>query len=231
MFERFTDVGRQVMATAQSEARALRHNYVGTEHVLLALLSTDSAAAQALTAQGVTHEVVRDRVLAIEGAGSAAVPSSGQVPFHPRTKKVMELALREALPFGHNFIGPEHLLLGIVTEGEGVAARTLDQLGFDAEPLRTTLAALPPTPGPVIAEARGRVAAARRDAPEAGMVVRTQMDPGGFTVRASEPVVGLLMNAASQALREGRTEFTVADVRSALIKHPDSGDPPEKAAG
>jgi ATP-dependent Clp protease ATP-binding subunit ClpA len=123
MFERFTEPARQVVVLAQDEARTLRHNYIGTEHLLLGLLREDGAAARALDEVDVTFEEVQAQVARIIGQGDEV--TTGQIPFTPRAKKVLELSLREALDSGDNYIGPEHILLGLLREGEGVAARIL----------------------------------------------------------------------------------------------------------
>ena len=132
MFERFTDRARRVIVLAQEEARMLNHNYIGTEHVLLGLIHEhEGVAGKALTAMGISLEGVRTEVETIVGMGQQA--PSGHIPFTPRGKKVMELALREALHLGHNYIGTEHLLLGLLREGEGVAAQVLvRKIGSDA---------------------------------------------------------------------------------------------------
>jgi len=123
MFERFTEPARQVVVLAQDEARTLRHNYIGTEHLLLGLLREDGAAARALDEFDVTFEEVQAQVARIIGQGDEV--TTGQIPFTPRAKKVLELSLREALDSGDNYIGPEHILLGLLREGKGVAARIL----------------------------------------------------------------------------------------------------------
>src|SRR6186997_2852988 len=128
MFERFSGQARHVVVIAQEEARELDHNYIGTEHLLLGLLATaDSLACASLTALGYTHEDVRASVEAKVGRGKAQ--QGGHIPFTPRAKKVLELSLREALQLKHNYIGTEHILLGILREGEGVAAQVLQKLG------------------------------------------------------------------------------------------------------
>src|SRR6478735_2294305 len=129
MFERFTERARQVVVLAQEEARTLKHNYIGTEHILLGLLREEEGlAARVLESLDITVERVRAQVVRIVGSGEEV--TSGQIPFTPRAKKVLELALREALSLGHNYIGTEHILLGLVRENEGVAARIL--LDFEA---------------------------------------------------------------------------------------------------
>jgi ATP-dependent Clp protease ATP-binding subunit ClpA len=135
VFERFTERARQVVVLAQDEARALEHNYIGTEHLLLGLLREDEGlAARILEALDITVEEVRAQVARIVGRGDAL--TMGQIPFTPRAKKVLELSLREALSLGHNYIGTEHVLLGLVREDEGVAARILLDFGADAEAIR-----------------------------------------------------------------------------------------------
>jgi hypothetical protein len=131
MFERFTEPARQVIVQAQEEARTLKHSYIGTEHVLLGLLrEQEGLAARVLESLEVTADRVRALVVRIVGSGEEV--TSGQIPFTPRAKKVLELSLREALSLGHNHIGTEHILLALVRENEGVAARIL--LDFDAGP-------------------------------------------------------------------------------------------------
>ncbi len=135
MFERFTEQARQVVVLAQDEARALKHNYIGTEHLLLGLLcEKEGLAARVLGELGVTVEPVRDQVARIVGQGDEV--TTGQIPFTPRAKKVLDLSLREALSLGHDYIGPEHILLGLVRENEGVGARILLDFGAEAEKIR-----------------------------------------------------------------------------------------------
>src|SRR6195952_4315479 len=135
MFERFTDRARRVVVLAQEEARMLSHNYIGTEHILLGLIHEgDGIAAKALESLGVSLEAVRAQVEEIIGQGQQA--PSGHIPFTPRAKKVLELSLREALQLGHNYIGTEHILLGLIREGEGVAAQVLHKLGADLNRVR-----------------------------------------------------------------------------------------------
>jgi ATP-dependent Clp protease ATP-binding subunit ClpA len=130
MFERFTDRARRVVVLAQEEARLLNHNYVGTEHLLLGLIHEgQGVAAKALELLGIRLEAVRAQVEEIVGRGQQA--PTGHIPFTPRAKKVLELSLREAKQLGHNYIGTEHILLGLIREGEGVAAHVLARLGAD----------------------------------------------------------------------------------------------------
>jgi ATP-dependent Clp protease ATP-binding subunit ClpC len=127
MFERFTNKARQVVVEAQNEARRLKHNYIGTEHLLLGLLDGDGVATKALTDLGVAADDIRTQVVDIIGQGTDT--TSGHIPFTPRAKKVLELALREALELKHNYIGTEHILLGLLREGEGVGAQVLTNSG------------------------------------------------------------------------------------------------------
>jgi len=181
MFERFTERARQVVVLAQDEARALKHNYIGTEHILLGLLREEEGlAARVLESLDITVEEVRAQVARIVGQGDEV--TTGQIPFTPRAKKVLELALREALSLGHNYIGTEHILLGLVRENEGVAARILLDFDADAEKIRNEiirmlsgagggeqrpLPASPPVSVEVIAEL-GRLSQEKLAAIEAG---------------------------------------------------------------
>ncbi|HEX2117820.1 MAG TPA: Clp protease N-terminal domain-containing protein, partial [Acidimicrobiales bacterium] len=135
MFERFTDRARRVVVLAQEEARLLGHNWIGTEHILLGLISErDGVAAKVLQELGISLEVVRAKVELIIGEGDKR-PGS-HIPFTPRAKKVLELSLREALQLGHNYIGTEHILMGLIREGEGVGAQVLVNLGADLSAVR-----------------------------------------------------------------------------------------------
>ena len=138
MFERFTDRARRVVVLAQDEARGLKHNYIGTEHLLLGLISEgEGVAAKALETMDIKGEAVRASVIEIIGEGEK--PVEGHIPFTPRAKRVFELSLREALQLGHNYIGTEHLLLGLLKEGEGVAAQVLTKQGADLAQVRQTV--------------------------------------------------------------------------------------------
>jgi ATP-dependent Clp protease ATP-binding subunit ClpC len=135
VFERFTERARQVVVLAQDEARGLRHNYIGTEHILLGLLREEEGlAARVLESLSITAEEVRMQVARTVGQSDEV--TTGQIPFTPRAKKVLELSLREALALGHNYIGTEHVLLGLVRENQGVAARILLDFDADAEKIR-----------------------------------------------------------------------------------------------
>jgi ATP-dependent Clp protease ATP-binding subunit ClpC len=146
VFERFSEPARQVVVFAQEEARALNHNYIGTEHLLLGLLrQEDTLAARALALLDVTVEKVRAQVGRIIGLGDEV--GAGQIPFTPRTKKVLELSLREAVALGHNTIGTEHVLLGLARENEGVASQILLDFGADAETVRNQVVGMLSGPG------------------------------------------------------------------------------------
>jgi Clp amino terminal domain, pathogenicity island component len=135
MFQRFTDRSRRVVVLAQEEARMLNHNTIGTEHLLLGLIHEgEGVAARALKSLDINLETVRQQVEEVIGRGEE--PPSGHIPFTPRAKKVLELSLREAIQLGHNYIGTEHILLGLIREGEGVAAQVLVKLGADLNRVR-----------------------------------------------------------------------------------------------
>ena len=141
LFERFTERARRVVVLAQDEARGLRHNYVGTEHILLGLLrEEEGVAARVLESLDITIEEVRAQIKRIIGEGDEPL-STGQIPFTPRAKKVLELSLREAMVLGHSYIGTEHILLGIARENSGVASRILLDHDADAEKIRTAVIA------------------------------------------------------------------------------------------
>ena len=238
MFERFTERARQVVVLAQEEARTLKHNYIGTEHILLGLLSEEEGiAAYVLGGLGLNVEKVRSAVVAIVGSGTEV--SSGQIPFMPRAKKVLELALREALSLSHNYIGTEHILLGLVRENEGVAARILLDVGADSETVRKevihTLAHGPGAgPGPSL----GRIGLSDALLDGAGAPLRKLVDqleerlgrpadagdlllvlasvPEGIGQR-SLAVLGIDRDALAQAIREARRGAG----RSALLPPPD----------
>lgn len=135
MFERFTDRARRVIVLAQEEARSLKHNYLGTEHILLGLIKEgEGVAAKALESLDINFDAVREQVVEIIGEGQDQ--PSGHIPFTPRAKKVLEYAMREGLQLGHSYIGTEHLLLGLCREQEGVAAQVLAKLGADVNKVR-----------------------------------------------------------------------------------------------
>jgi ATP-dependent Clp protease ATP-binding subunit ClpC len=138
MFERMTDRARRVVALANKEARSLNHHYIGTEHILLGLLREgEGVGSQALVRHGMSSETARERVREIIGEGVET--PSGHIPFTPRAKKIFELSPREALQLGHNYIGTEHILLGLVREGGGVGAQVLARMGLELAALRQTV--------------------------------------------------------------------------------------------
>ena len=146
MFERFTDRARRVLVLSQDEARGLNHNFIGTEHLLLGVIrEEDGLAAKALTSLGISLDAVRKEVK--ETIGPAASGYEGSPPFTPRAKKVLELSLREALQLGHNYIGTEHILLGLVREGEGVGAQVLAGFGGGLARVRQSVLELIPGHG------------------------------------------------------------------------------------
>jgi ATP-dependent Clp protease ATP-binding subunit ClpC len=141
MFERMTDRGRRTIVLAQEEAKGLNHSYIGTEHLLLGLLHEgQGVAAQALGSLGVMLDAVRDQV--VENVGRGQVQPQGHIPFTPRSKKVLELSLREALQLGHNYVGTEHILLGLIREGKGVAMTIIGNLGVDPTEMRKAVLGL-----------------------------------------------------------------------------------------
>jgi ATP-dependent Clp protease ATP-binding subunit ClpA len=218
VFERFTDRARRVVVLAQEESRRLDHNFIGTEHILLGLIQErEGVAAQALGALGIRLEAVRARVEEIVGRGEST--PSGHIPFTPRAKKVLELSLREALQFGHNYIGTEHLLLGLIREGEGVAATVLVGLGADLESVRQKVVQLlagrqgSGVPPELLADPGTRAAVIATAVPyEPG---QTTTSPGGELFRAALDRLVLrrftvsscrvLLLAESEALRLGTT--------------------------
>ncbi len=241
MFERFTERARQVVVLAQEEARALKHNYIGTEHILLGLRREEEGlAARVLESLDITVERVRAQIVRIVGSGEEV--ASGQIPFTPRVKEVFELALREALSLGHTYIGTEHILLGLVRENEGVAARILLDFDADAEKVRNEVIRMLSVPG----VRRGAVASAE-SGPEPAIDpawldgLPTLLKPLGEEIRAElgrAPDVGDLLLAivcvphtpAAEALSElgvdvdelwgriERTRLRAQTTRQALAK-------------
>jgi ATP-dependent Clp protease ATP-binding subunit ClpA len=222
MFERFTERARQVVVLAQLEARALRHNYIGTEHLLLGLLrEQEGLAARVLASFDVTVEEVRAQVARIVGQGGEV--TTGQIPFTPRAKKVLELSLREARSMRHGYIGTEHILLGLVRENEGLAARILLDFGADAEKIRSEtirmLAGpdrpsedgprdLPPDAPPDLVEELARVRAAKEEA------IETQELERAVELREEERrIVFAAREHAGRLPRPGRMRRRVYDYR------------------
>jgi hypothetical protein len=171
MFERFTDRARRVVVLAQEEARHLNHNYIGTEHILLGLIQEEEGvAARALVELGISLEAARTQVEQIIGQGTDKTVS--HIPFTPRAKKVLELSLREALQLGHNYIGTEHILLGLIREGEGVAAQVLVNLGASQERVRQQVVQL-------LTGAAGSVEQVAGGSPRMTQVEVSSIAPGG----------------------------------------------------
>ena len=184
MFERFTDKARHVVVLAQEEARRLQHNYIGTEHILLGLLAEPRGLAfRALERFGMSLDGTREEVKAMIGIGTTTV--SGHIPFTPRAKKILELALREALQLHHNYIGTEHILLGVLREGDGVGAKILRQHSADLAPIRMTvidlLAAAPAEGTRGRRWLRRRSAADTGEAPEPGESAELRTSPAADT--------------------------------------------------
>jgi ATP-dependent Clp protease ATP-binding subunit ClpA len=212
LFERFTEAARQVVVCAQQEARDLKHGHIGTEHELLGLLwVNDGPTADVLGSLGITLQHARDQVVRIVGPGERVAPD--QIPFTPRAKKVLELSLREALALGHNHIGPEHLLLGLLTDNGGTANRILDEAGADPESIRSQLLPLLPGPDPEVAQPP----MAKMTPITTGVAAQSER---GVTFRVTPTVDAhhLLMAAAGHALEAGRTEFAISDLLLALTR-------------
>ena len=182
MFERFTDRARRVVVLAQEEARMLNHNYIGTEHILLGLLHEgEGVAAKALESLGISLDAVRQQVEEIIGQGQQA--PSGHIPFTPRAKKVLELSLRESLQLGHNYIGTEHILLGLIREGDGVAAQVLVRLGADLNRVRQQVIQL-------LHGHQGKPSARSAAATQAAPAVRARLEEVEQRLAAIEQRVG-----------------------------------------
>jgi len=192
VFERFTDRARRVVVLAQEEARLLNHNYIGTEHILLGLLNEgEGIAAQALESLDINLASVRDEVVKIIGQGQQS--PSGHIPFTPRAKKVLELSLREALQLGHNYIGTEHILLGLIREGEGVAAQVLQQLGAELQKVRQTVIQLLSGPGGSEEQSPKGASAGGRESSSSGSTILDQFGRNLTSAAATgklDPVIG-----------------------------------------
>jgi ATP-dependent Clp protease ATP-binding subunit ClpC len=235
MFERFTDRARRVVVLAQEEARLLGHNYIGTEHILLGLIQEEEGvAARVLDRLGISLDAVRSKVESIIGEGKGA--PDGHIPFTPRSKKVLELSLREALQLGHNYIGTEHILLGLIREGQGVGAHVLTGLGADLSRVRyeviEELSGLgrggPSGAGPRSATGRPReTPAAAKAAAEARRLA------GGAAVGSQHYLLGLLKDENSLAARAladlGLTREAVEGKLAELEPTGTSDETPEEA--
>jgi ATP-dependent Clp protease ATP-binding subunit ClpC len=194
MFERFTDRARRVVVLAQEEARLLNHNYIGTEHILLGLVHEDEGvAANALESLKIRLDAVRREVEELIGQGES--PPSEHIPFTPRAKKVLELSLREAIQLGHNYIGTEHILLGLVREGEGVAAQVLVKLGASLPKVRAQVLQL-------VAESPGEGAS-------------------GWVFRPSSELTAVLDEAHRVAEAGGEREVMPIHLFLAAVQYPD----------
>jgi ATP-dependent Clp protease ATP-binding subunit ClpC len=194
MFEKFSDRARRVVVLSQEEARLLNHNYIGTEHILLGLVHEDEGvAARALESLNIRLDAVRRQVEGIIGRGGS--PPSDHIPFTPRAKKVLELSLREAIQLGHNYIGTEHILLGLVREGEGVACQVLVKLGVELPKVRARVQQL-------VAESPGQ-------------------GTGGWIFRPSSELTAVLDEAHRVAEARGEAEVMPIHLFLAAVEHPD----------
>jgi ATP-dependent Clp protease ATP-binding subunit ClpA len=225
MFERFSGQARHVVVSAQEEARELDHNYIGTEHLLLGLLTSDSLASASLNALGYTHDNVRDEVEEMIGRGKAT--PGGHIPFTPRAKKVLELSLREALQLKHNYIGTEHILLGLLREGEGVAAQIL----ADKHPLdriRGDVLARIESPAPREAHGAGRT-------PAAHDVLALAAELAGEGPVGSQHILAAILqqpdSAAAKVLGDAGTDLDQLAAKLDEVSTQDTADDtPEQAA-
>jgi ATP-dependent Clp protease ATP-binding subunit ClpC len=224
MFERFTERSRRVVVLAQEEARILNHNYIGTEHILLGLVREgEGVAARALESVGIRLEAVRLEVEGIIGQGQQA--PSGHIPFTPRAKKVLELSLREALQLGQEYIGTEHILLGLLREGDGVAAQVLVKLGADLNRVRQQVIQLaagragedvigPGSPRPGVAVARADSLDRRLAAIERWLGLRPEPDDLDQEIarvrREKAAAIGRQDFENSAALRDQETQLLAA---------------------
>ncbi|HJE10883.1 MAG TPA: AAA family ATPase, partial [Corynebacterium glutamicum] len=210
MFERFTDRARRVIVLAQEEARMLNHNYIGTEHILLGLIHEgEGVAAKALESMGISLDAVRQEVEEIIGQGSQ--PTTGHIPFTPRAKKVLELSLREGLQMGHKYIGTEFLLLGLIREGEGVAAQVLVKLGADLPRVRQQVIQLLSgyEGGQGGSPEGGQGAPAGGDAVGAGAAPGGRPSSGGPGERSTSLVLDQFGRNLTQAAKDGKLDPVV----------------------
>jgi Clp amino terminal domain, pathogenicity island component len=227
MFERFDPDARKIVVLAQEEARLLNHNYIGTEHLLLGLIRDgDGVAARALASLGVELEQVRDQVVEIIGVGDEQ--PVGQIPFTPRSKKVLELSLRQALQLNHNYIGTEHILLGLLAEGEGVAAQVLVKLGADLVQIRhRVVQILDDAPRVVSGATLGNVMVRPAMNPLPGRCALCNRD----LWETDRYVTGELGSVCDDCLRVGTAAVNAADAHGELMMPPRVfGDEPHDGA-
>jgi ATP-dependent Clp protease ATP-binding subunit ClpA len=209
VFQRFTERARQVVVLAQDEARTLKHNYIGTEHILLGLLREEEGlAARVLESLDIAVEEVRAQVARIVGQGDEV--TSGQIPFTPRAKRVLELALREAHELGHNYIGTEHILLGLVRENEAVAAKILLDLNADAEKIRNEIIRMLPSFEGKPTDSAGATTS-RTEQPKP-----TPEGDDGIADSMRAPTIGELIDAAKQPEARADLDRTIVAATRAL---------------
>jgi Clp amino terminal domain, pathogenicity island component len=229
MFERFTDRARRVVVLAQEEARLLDHNYIGTEHILLGLIHEgEGVAARALESLDVSLEAVRAEVTEIIGRGAEA--PTGHIPFTPRSKKVLELSLREALELGHNYIGTEHILLGLLREGQGVGAQVLVKLGAGRDQVRRVVIQL------LSGYAGGRPPEQRAAGSGRPPMAPVAAGPGFYAEREPPELVRVVPLAREVAVESGLRVVLISleiwsgwfDLRYALLPRMDA--PPQETA-
>jgi ATP-dependent Clp protease ATP-binding subunit ClpA len=220
VFDRYSEEARQVVVLAQEEARELRHNYIGTEHLLLGLLRLprDSVVGQVLAGLELSTDGARARLRDLVPEGEEV--TSGQIPFTPRAKKTLELSLHEALSHGANDVGPEHMVLGLARlDQDGVAVGLLRMLGVTQDQLREAMVEALPTP---------------RSRPIPRSILRrakrTEVHHLPIEIDVSDEARRLLMSAGARALDDGRTLITIADIEAALRRRGDAEDPPPQSA-
>jgi ATP-dependent Clp protease ATP-binding subunit ClpC len=227
MFERFTERARRVVVLAQEEARELDHNYIGTEHLLLGILRDgEGVAARALDELGISRLAVREKVVTMIGRGGST--PSGHIPFTPRAKKALELSLREALQLSHNHIGTEHILLGLIREGEGVAAKVLIELGADLNRVRAKVLELVPAGPAGTMEAVGPARMAV-SGPAMARIIR-RLDDIAIRLTAIERHLGLAGTGSAPAAAGGEGKSAGAD-EPAGEAGGETGAPPSGGTG
>ena len=231
MFERFTERARQVVALAQEEARTLKHDYIGTEHILLGLLrEKEGLAARILESLDITVERVRAQVVRIVGSGDE--DTSGALAFTSLTKKVFELALREALSLGHNYIGTEHILLGVCRESKGVAARILLDLGANSEKIRNeVISMLAQQPSAGAEEHAGQAQRAHASTVKAPVSDATLPDLSSLTDQALKDLIGRLTDreqavSYERRILHGNLDILRAELVNRLRRRHERGEKP-----